>query len=248
MIHQALHREPVVLDREAHRALKVRPGAPDWSVAAKLNAYFAHAVEFGDLCKEFPLVFMRAGQDAAGKPLVAPMAIFGLADGENLFVENGRWLADFMPSMLRTYPFATARVDEQRHAVFIDRSAPTWSETEGTPLFEADGQPSKLLRDMQGLLDRLEGEMARTRMACDRLLAHDLLAEKRFDATLPDGQKLSVGGFLTVDETKLGALADAAVLELHRSGVLAMITLHQASLGNMARLVERRRRKAAATA
>lgn len=245
MIHQALHRDPVALDREAHRALKVRPGAPDWSVAARLNAYFAHAVEFADLCKEFPLVFMRAGQDAAGKTLVAPMAVFGLADAENLFVENGRWLADYMPSMLRTYPFATARVDGQRHVVCIDRSAPGWSETEGTPLFEADGQPSALLRDVQGVLDRLEGEMARTRAACDRLLAHDLLAEKRFDATLPDGQKLSVGGFLTVDEAKFGALGDAALLELHRSGVLALITLHLASLGNMARLVERRRRKAA---
>jgi hypothetical protein len=246
LIHQALHREPVVLDREAHRALKVRPGAPDWSVAERLNAYFAHAVEFADLCKEFPLVFMRAGQDAAGKPLVAPMAVFGLADAENLFVEDGRWLADYMPSMLRTYPFATARVDDERHAVCIDRGAPVWSETEGTPLFEPDGQPSALLRDMQGVLDRLEGEMARTRAACDRLLAHDLLAEKRFDATLPDGQKLSVGGFLAVDETKLAALGDAAVLELYRSGVLALITLHQISLGNMARLAERRRRRAAA--
>lgn len=246
MIHPALHRQPVALDREVHRTLKIRPGAPDWSVAAGLNAYFVAAVEFADLCKEFALVFVRAGKDeSGGRPLVAPVAVFGLAQGENLFVDGTRWRADHMPAQLRAYPFATAQVDAQRRVLCIDRAWAGFSDTEGTPLFDADGQEGPTLREMHALLDRLEGETQRTRAFCDRLLALDLLRDMRFDATLPDGSKLGVDGFLAVDEQRFAALDDATVVELHRSGVLALITLHQVSLGNLRRLVERRRRAAA---
>ena len=48
---------------------------------------------------------------------------------------------------------------------------------------------------------------------CRRLRELDLLHDMRFDATLPDGSKLGVDGFLTVDEKKLGALDDAVVVE-----------------------------------
>ena len=244
MIHQQLHRQPVALDRDAHRTLKIRAQAPDWSVAAALNGYVVHAVEFADLSKEFPLVFIRVGHDdASGKPLVAPLAVFGLAQGENLFVDGSRWSADYMPAQLRAYPFATARVDARRHAICIDRAWAGFSESEGTPLFGDDGQPGALVREMRELLDRLEGETQRTRAFCDRLLALDLLRDMRFDATLPDGQKIAVDGFLAVDEKRLAELADADIVALHRDGLLALVTLHQFSLGNLRRLVERRRRR-----
>ena len=62
----------------------------------------------------------------------------------------------------------------------------------------------------------------------------------RFDATLTDGQQLSVDGFLALDEEKLRALPDATLLDLHKSGMLALIHAHQISLGLMRALVERR--------
>ena len=60
----------------------------------------------------------------------------------------------------------------------------------------------------------------------------------RFDATLPDGSKLTVDGFLTVDEKKLNTLPDDVVLELHRAGVLGLVHAHHVSLGDMRKLVE----------
>ncbi len=247
MINKSLHRQPVPLDRVVHRHLKMRDVGPDWSVAAGLNAYFCNAVEFAELCKEFPIVFVRAGNDpATNKPLAAPMAVFGLAQGENLFVDGVRWDADMMPAQLRVYPFATSRIDEQRHALMIDAAWPGFSETEGTPLFEEDGQPSARLKEIQEGMDRLEQETQRTRAMCDRLLDLDLLRDMRFDATLPDGKKLTVEGFLAVDEKRLAALPEATLLEMHRNGLLALIVMHQISLSNMRRLVERRRRRQAA--
>jgi hypothetical protein len=247
MINNALHKNPVPLDREKHRALHVdrQRMVTDLSPAAALNSFFVNAVEFADACREYPLVFVRAGQDDKGQPEFAPVAVFGLAQGENLFLEGKRWLADYLPAQLRAYPFAMARLDNQQYAVCIDHTWPGFSDTQGTALFEADGQPSAYLTEMQQYLEKLETEMRRTRAFCAKLHELDLLQSMRFDATLPDGEKLTVDGFLALDEKKVAALPDATVLELHKNGILALIHLHQASLGNMRRLLERRvKRKA----
>jgi len=87
-------------------------------------------------------------------------------------------------------------------------------------------------------LQALEADIQRTRLIGHRLQELGLLREMRFDATLPDGRKHSVDGFLTVDDRKVTDLPEAVVLELHRNGVLGLIHLHWVSLANMRRLVD----------
>lgn len=245
MINQALHKNVVALDRDQHRQLKMHP-LTDMSPMAGLNAYFVNAVEFADVCREYPIVFVRAGQNPqSGKEEVAPMAVFGLKQGENLFLDAGRWLADYMPAQLRAYPFAMARVDDSQYAVCIDRAWNGFSETDGTPLFNDDGTPSRQVTEIQQYLEKLQTEMERTRVFCNRLLELELLQDMRFDATLPDGNTLTVDGFLALDEKKLGALSDALVLELYRNGMLGLMHAQQVSMGNMRRLVDRRLKRSA---
>jgi hypothetical protein len=109
---------------------------------------------------------------------------------------------------------------------------------EGQPLFDAEGKPAELLQTMQKQLEALEAEIQRTRLVGQRLQELDLLRDMRFDATMPDGSQHTVDGFLTVDETKVTALPDNVVAELHRNGILGLVHLHWVSLGNMRRLVD----------
>ncbi|MFO1329543.1 MAG: SapC family protein [Rubrivivax sp.] len=249
MIIQNLHRQPVALDRNAHKGMKLKLPHADWGVASKLNSLFVAAVEFGDACKEYPLVFVRAGNDEQGKPLVAPVAVFGLAQEENLFLQpDGSWRASYVPAVLRMYPFAIARVDANSYAICVDSAWSGVSTTEGQALFGADGQPSEMTLNVQKQLEQTETEVQRTRAVGERLLALDLLRDMRFDATLPDGKTVSVDGFLTVDEDKLKALPDATLVELQRTGLLGLIHAHQISLGNMRRLAEWRLQRMQAAA
>ena len=195
MINPLLHRQPVAVDRNAHRFVRIKTPVTDWSPAARLNALFVAATEFGDAARDFPLVFVRAGDDDDGKPAIAPIAIC------------------------------------------LDSGWSGLSGTEGERLFDAEGQQSPFLNEMQRQLEVLDGETRRTRIMCRQLRDHDLLREMRFDATLPGGAKLAVDGFLTGDEKKLETLGDAAVLELHRSGLLGLIHAHYVSLGNMRKLL-----------
>ena len=237
MINQNLHRQPVALDSAQHRQLKLQVPITDWSVAARLNAMFVAAAEFGDACREFPIVFVRAGKEADGSDAIAPIAVFGLTQEQNLYLDGGRWRAQYMPAVLRAYPFCIARIDDERFAVCVDMAFAGDGQS-GEPLFDGDGKPAALLQAMSTQMETLEGEIQRTRAIGKRLLELDLLREMRFDATLADGRQHTVDGFLTVDDKKMNELPEATVVELHRNGMLGLIHLHGVSLGNMRRLLD----------
>lgn len=231
----------VPLDRERHKDLRLQTELPTLERVEGLNSLFLTAVEFADACKEFPVVFVRVGEPPAdgSAQAVAPLAVLGLKPGANLFIKDGRWLADYMPAYLRRYPFAMARIAEDEVAVCIDEQWRGFSTTEGTPLFAENGEPTEFTINAKNFLENFERESERTRMACNELQRLDLLQDMRFEATLPSGEKIDVEGFLAVNEKKLAELPDEEVVRLHRNGLLALLEMHRLSLGNMARLAQR---------
>ena len=241
MIDPTLFAEPQALDRVTHRHLRLKIGGVRYDRTANMNALFITAVEFGDVCREYPIVFVEAGKGPEGQHEVAPMAVLGLEQGENLMLgADGDWAARYTPALLRGYPMGIVPVDADNYAVCIDAKSDSLSPTEGERLFDDAGEPTPFLLERRRFVEEVEREAQRTRLFGRRLLELDLLRTMRFDATLPDGQKLSVDGFLALDEEKLGALPDAVVIELHKNGVLALLHAHQISLGLMRALVERR--------
>jgi hypothetical protein len=238
MIHPELHTNPIALDRERHRLLRFKREGDDSARFASLNSMFVVAGEFAEACKDFPLVWIEAGQDAKGARQVAPIAVFGLAKGENLCVEGRSWRTAYVPVMLRLYPFALARSSDEQFAVCHDPSNGRFSVTEGEALFDADGKPSAFMLDVQRQLEQVELEVERTRRMGLELLRMELLQDMRFEASLADGRSVQADGFLALDEKRFAALPDAEVVALHRSGLLGLIHAHQLSLSNMRRLAQ----------
>ena len=241
MIDPTLFADPQALDRVQHRTLCLKPSATRYDRTAGMNALFITAVEFGDVCREYPIVFVDAGKGDDGQREVAPMAVLGLEPGENLMLgADGGWAARYTPALLRGYPLGLARIDDNSYTLYFDSKADAMSPDEGERLFDDAGQPTPWLAERLRFLEEIEREVQRTRQFGRRLLELELLRPMRFDATTPDGGTLSVDGFLALDEEKLAALTAATVYDLHRSGVLSLIHAHQISLGLMRALVERR--------
>lgn len=241
MSNPPMYGELAPLDREAHKNLKLDTAKPVVSRVADQNSVFLAAVEFGDACKEFPIVFVRAGEPGAdGKPPVAPLAVLGLKAGSNLFVNGDKWDANYVPAYVRRYPFAMARLDGNANnlAVCFDSKWEGFGETTGEALFN-NGEPTEFLLNARTFLENFEQEAERTRLICNLLVEMDLLQDMRFEATLPNGEKLDVEGFLALDEKKYSELADDKVLQLHRNGLIGLIELHRLSMGNMNRLAAR---------
>jgi len=247
MIVDSLYRTVVALDRVQHKTLRMKHAFVDYSPSAKMNAVFLAAVEFADACREYPIIFVRAGKDDSGKDNIAPMAVLGVSQNDNLYLQpGGRWRTPYVPAFLRRYPFGMASIGNDKMAICIDRDWEGFSETEGDSLFDDKGEPTDLLKNVQTFVENYENEVHRTRLFGAVLRDEGLLQDMRFDATLPDGQKMGVDGFLAIDEKKLADLPDAKVVELHRKGILGLIHAQQVSMGLMRRLVEWHAERAAA--
>ena len=249
MIDPILFAAPVALDRVQHRVQRLHAPTVRFDRTAGMNSLFVAAVEFIDTARDYPIVFIEAGQGEDGKREVAPVAVLGLTQGENLMLNaDGSWAARYVPALLRGYPLGLARTDAKNYVVVIDGKADALSATQGEALFNDQGEPTPMLEERRKFLEQLENEAQRTRLLGRSLLDLELLQPMRFEATLPDGKQLSVEGFFTVDEKRFSALTDDKLSQLHKSGILAMIYAHQFSLGLMRGLVERRVARAPRTA
>lgn len=228
------YEKPVLLDRARHRGRRVRAGQ-GFAFARKANSLYLAGAEFNEACKEYAIVFTRP---AGGK--VVPVVMLGLRTRENLFVDaQDRWDARYIPAFVRRYPFVLAELPGQSLAVCIDEAYAGLNDSEGEPLFEADGKDTPLLRNALEFLTQYQREYLRTESFCRRLEQAGLLMAMDARADLVDGRSFTVNGLLVVDEKKLMALPDATVLAMFRAGELHLVSMHLASLSNMGRLVDR---------
>ncbi|MCK6425877.1 MAG: SapC family protein [Burkholderiaceae bacterium] len=238
-VASALYRQVVLVDRQAHARRRVQP-VRDWRIAAEMNAVLVTGSEFAAAAREFAIAFVPVGPGGDGKPQVSPVVLLGLRERENLLVTpQGGWDARFLPAFLRRYPFAYVRGTDERFSLAVDAAWPGFGEQEGEPLFDAQGEITAHMAALLKFLDAFEEDAARTRRFCERLVQLDLLRGGEIKGQLADGSAVEATGFYMIDEAKLRALPDETVLELHRSGALALIHAHLVSMGQVEALAAR---------
>lgn len=242
MIVTNLHKEPVALDTVLHRDMRLKNELNAIPRLAPFTSFVVSVSEFADAAMSFPILFVRSAQDALGRDTVTPVAVFGMKPGENLFVTpDQKWDAPYVPAMLRAYPFTMARIEgSDRWAMVFDNTWEGMSRTEGIPLFDEKGEASELLNNVHKFVQELETDLERTRQFCAALLEMKLLKPMRFDATLANGEQLSVDGFMTLDEEAVNKLPDSQIAQIYRNGMLGLLNTHVLSLNNMRRLLDRR--------
>lgn len=227
------YEQPVALNKERHRTLKIDNKGANYSFAQSTNSVIITGMEFVHVAKEYPIVFAKAGDRTI------PLAMLGLRNDENLYIDsNGQWDARYIPAFVRRYPFVLADSGDGNLAVCIDEKFPGFNSESGTPLFNEDGEQAPLLENAIRFLKEYQGQNQRTEIFVNRLKEMELLTELTARAELAGGVKFSMGGLLVVDEKKLMELPQEKALELFRSGELGWIYAHLLSLSNMNRLAE----------
>jgi hypothetical protein len=226
------YQNPTVLDREQHKGLHLK--AADARFAAKNQAVPLLVAEFPEACLEYPIVFTK-GQD--GRWLA--LALTGLQNGSNAFVNaNGQWNARYLPASVRRYPFILAEGINNELSLAADMNAPQLG-TEGEPLFNAQGDPTDLAKNVMQMLADFQGQAKASETIIQQFETSGLLTQQNLQVRLGDGRNAVVDGVWVIDESKLRELPDDKILAWFKGGQMAAVHAHMLSLRNLVPLLER---------
>ena len=231
----------------------------DWKSRRIEGAQFlvnAHAIpltveEFPLAARHYPIVF-SSGTD------VVPLALMGLNEGINAFVDDDGQLLEFayIPAYVRRYPWMLARLtpDAQELSLCFDPTAGAVGPfDEGDPVV-VDGQPSPQITEVLKFCEDFEQAGQRTGAFMKELADMKLLMEGEVAIT-QDGREDQPNlyrGFQMVSEDALRNLRGDQLRKMMQSGMLPLIYAHLFSMQLMrdvfAKQVDRPQRIAAADA
>ncbi len=224
------------------RTQKVRllkPGeVPEF--ARGLNAIPISFTEFPLVSREYPIVF-TAG---TGGESYAPVAVLGMAAGENLYVRDGAWVKGaYVPAYARRFPFCMAKVtlnnvEQQKRLICVEKSH--LDDSGGEPMFDDKGEPLQKWKDIERLLSEYEVDLERSREMCAILSDYGLLEPFSAQAKFTGGGGMQLTGMHRVAEGKIEHLNASQLKNLVKKGILGRVYAHLLSLDNFARLLDRR--------
>ncbi|MEO1203397.1 MAG: SapC family protein, partial [Pseudomonadota bacterium] len=112
-----LYEKPELLAPEIHGNLGFTPSERPFEFVRSARAVPLTMIEFGSAQRNFPIIFSNLEDPV-------PLAVLGLLDDENLFVEDdGKWdPMAYVPGYLQCHPFALASDGSGRMAVVVDTS------------------------------------------------------------------------------------------------------------------------------
>lgn len=229
-----IYERAVPVNPGRHRDLAIKSGA-DYGFAKNVNAVPLMAVEFDRACTEYAIVF--AGEGNA----MMPMALLGVRDNENLYIdEKGAWNAKYIPAFVRRYPFVFSSTDGANFTLCIDEEFQGVNKRGlGERLFDAEGQRTIYLQRVLSFLQAYQAQFEATRAFTQRLVELDLLEAMQAQFTVPAGRRITLGGFMSVSQTRLRALPGDTLARLAKSGDLDLIYAHLHSQRNFTPTGER---------
>jgi hypothetical protein len=238
----AAHQQPlfykhvVPLNMEQHRNLYIDP-EPGYRFAREANCVYIAGIEFPNACREYPIVFAGGGDGG-----LVPVALLGLKNDENLFLDNGNnWTGGYIPAYVRRYPFILAADSTgENFAVCIDETYAGFNTArEGEPLITESGEHGALLKRSVEFLKDYQRHAQITTEFCKTLKALDLLEPVQANIEMKSGEKFALAGFGCVNRDKLKALSGEQLKDLVTRNYADLIYAHLLSLANMNALLDR---------
>lgn len=196
--------------------------------------------EFRELQAHYPIVFGHDGQSS-----LVPLVLFGLREGENLFLlDDGEgWDATYVPLAVERQPFLIGVDVEGTPMIHVDLESPRVGKERGEALFREYGGSTDYLDRVASVLRSLhEGRQAAADFVA-MLQRHRLLESFVLNAQLASGAPLRLAGLHVLDEERLRELDAGALDDLHRRGYIEAIYMALASMSRFRDLIERANRR-----
>jgi hypothetical protein len=222
----------VPITKERHLNTKVRPVDNfDFIKNVHMTSVMVH--EFSRAASVYPIVFLEDQAQDQFKPVV----LTGLEEGENLFINNNKWEGSYIPAIVRRYPFALAKTNEDgRFTICIDEESDFVNETEGESIFTEDGEAGEVIGKVKQYLTELQQMEQFTVEFCKYMSENNMFTPLNMKVRVGSEVK-NISGAYVINEERLNALSDEKFLELRAKKYIPVIYSQLSSLAQIERLV-----------
>ena len=238
------YKKPIPLDAKKHTNLSLKKDF-GFGFTNNINAVPVNMIEMPQISHYYPIAF--SPDDNA-----TPVAILGLRDNENLFLNNeNNWNANsYIPAYVRRYPFIFSELpDSDQLTLCIDDTPAAIEKSKDQPFFDEEGKPSDLSKNALEFCKSYHAASGQTLEFSKAIAKSDLLIEREAQINIAGNRRINFSGFKIIDEKKFAELDDKTFLEWRAKGWLPFIYAHLfsgAQWQNLTRILNQRLEKEAA--
>jgi len=227
----------VAIKKEQHQNLKVA-NKRDLTHVAKQHIAPINVREFGQASTSYPLVLVKDPDSERFRSVV----MLGLEAGENLYHDDNKWQAIYIPQSISMVPFSLGLDPEKEKTLTacIDLDSQFVGEDKDQALFDADGNDTDYFKGIQDQLGRLYENEVSNEKFIKVLTDNDLLQELELNVAFNNGENKKLVGLYGINEANLAKLSDEIALEFYKSGIFMPIYAMLASAGQVNRLAQLR--------
>ena len=233
-----------LLNNVAHKDLRVATGfGPQFGDDVGMVPAFPS--EYAELQREYP-IFFRKDSDGQWQSV----ALLGFEQRENLFLQNGRWSAAYLPGAAAKGPFLIGFQEQhidgelrQEPVIHIDLDHPRVNHAEGEAVFLPQGGNSPYLEHIATVLRGIRDGSEFGSAMFSAFDSMGLIQPVNLDVQLDERNRVNVNGLHSIDRDRLAALDAESLAQLNRAGYLEGTYLVLASLQNMRRLMAEKQRR-----
>jgi hypothetical protein len=207
--------------------------------------------EFRNVQRHYPVFFTR--QPDSGE--YQAVAMFGVEEGENLFLDQQGWKAGYIPLNILRMPFLIGFQDQQQSGqqnrepvITVDMDSPRVNRQRGERVFLEQGGNSPYVEQVSSILKVLHEGMQRSKPFFDTLEQMNLLESFVVDVQLNDGSEHRLAGFHTINADALRTLDAGQLADLNKRGYLEAIYMVIASMSHLPELIEKKNQRLQAAA
>ncbi|GBL05291.1 SapC family protein [Glaciecola sp. KUL10] len=215
-----------LLDKRKHSAVKV--GTQNYTDAMfHANIASAMPIEFRQLVLEYPIFITQSPNSKKFQFSI----LLGLEPGQNLYIENGKWKAKFLPLDILRRPFNLIIKDnpfDEEALIAIDTKSTMVNEEKGSSLFNNDGSPTKFFQRIKAMFSELMKGAKHTAQMLTLAENLGLIQPVSIEYEIND-QPYIRGGMFDLSTEKIDNLNAEQLLQCKQLGLLEASVLMETS-------------------
>lgn len=229
----------VLLNNIEHGDLLVDTGYTS-QYGDNINAVLTFPTEYADIQREYPIFFRK---DAVSGEFQS-VAITGFEKGENLFLNEPEWSANYVPALHVRGPFLIGFQEQvidghllKEPVIHIDLDNPRVNTSHGERAFLPHGGNSPYLENIALVLKGIHQGMQVSRDMFAAYIACDLIEPVNIEITFHNDSIYQLDGYYTISQERLARLSGEQLEKLNRAGFLQGAFLALASMTNLKKLI-----------